>query len=68
MNNKKKVLAIYLSPELHPEITGLAKYEHRSLSGQVSYMLTKHLTNMKMTGTLTVNGSDNSGLKFSTVD
>ena len=51
---QKKVLAIYLNPKLHDEITKLAKYKHRSLSGQVSYMLTKHLQNMNSMGSITI--------------
>jgi hypothetical protein len=53
---QKKVLAIYLNPKLHDEITRLANYEHRSLSGQVSYMLTKHLQYTSATGSLTIDG------------
>jgi hypothetical protein len=56
MKNKKKVLAIYLDTKLHDEITFLAKSQHRSLSGQVSYMLMKHLQHTRLTGSLTVDG------------
>jgi hypothetical protein len=56
MKKQKKVLAIYLDTKLHDEITFLAKSQHRSLSGQVSYMLMKHVQHTRLTGSLTVDG------------
>ena len=76
MKKQKKVLAIYLDTKLHNEITFLAKSEHRSLSGQVSYMLMKHLAHTMLQGSLTVDGKggfsivDNSptNLTFNNID
>jgi|TARA_R110000744_G_scaffold355395_1_gene461936 hypothetical protein len=39
MKKKKKLLAVYLAPEIHEEIASVAKREHRSLSGQVNFMI-----------------------------
>ena len=54
MKKQKKVLAIYLNPKLHDRITKLAKYKHRSLSGQVGYMLTQYLQDMNSMGSITI--------------
>ena len=42
MKKKKKLLAVYLAPEDHEVIVSIAKKEHRSLSGQVNFMINKY--------------------------
>ncbi len=57
-NNKKKVVAVYLSPILHKKVTSLATKEHRSFSGQVSYMINKYFDMEHPMGSITFSGRD----------
>jgi len=73
MKKKKKLLAVYLAPEAHEGIASIAKKEHRSLSGQVNFMINEYFHLRKQSGSLVVTDSGKgfnvgSGNTFTTVD